>query len=76
MSTNSFRDTVQQCVDHSPVVFYLWGHLNPLMYSATTENEDTLQQHIFMPVKPFASVFGPLKGCYIPWSHVSMCILI
>jgi hypothetical protein len=76
MSTNSFRDTVQQCVDHSPVVFYLWGNLKPLTYSATTENEDTLTNIFFMPVKPSAAVLGPLKGCYIAWSDVSMSTLI
>jgi hypothetical protein len=76
MSTNSFWDTVQQCVDHSPVIFYLWGHLEPLMYSDTTENEGTFTNTFFMRVKPFAAALRPLKGCYIPWSDVSMCTLI
>ena len=60
----------------SPVVFCLWGHLKPLIYSSTTENEDTLTNTFFMPVKPFAAAVGPLKGCYLPLSDMSMCTLI
>ena len=33
----------QQCVDHRLLdFFYLWGHLETLVYAASTENEETL----------------------------------
>jgi hypothetical protein len=51
MSANIFRGTVEKCIYLDPVEFYLWGHLKTLVYSAPTENEDTLYQCIFMHVK-------------------------
>ena len=48
------------------------GHLEPPLYSARIENVETLYQSIFMPVKPFATGLGPLKGGDSPWSAVPM----
>jgi len=35
-----------------------------------------LTNEFFMPVKPFAIAWGPLKGCDNPKSDVSICVLI
>jgi hypothetical protein len=43
MSADSFRGTVQQCVNFSPLDFYLWGHLKTLAYLAAIEIDGTLQ---------------------------------
>jgi hypothetical protein len=45
-----------------------WGHLKTLVYSAGVENEETLKQHIFMPVKP--SAFAPSN---YTTAHDQMC---
>jgi hypothetical protein len=44
----------------------------PPVYSAATENEQKLNQQSLMPVKPFATAWGPLKWCDIPRSDVSL----
>jgi hypothetical protein len=41
------QGTAQQCVDCSVFDCHPWGHLKPLVYSAPTENEETLHQLIF-----------------------------
>jgi len=46
------------------------------MFAAALENEGTLQQHTLMPAKPFATSSGPLKGCDIACSDVTMRALI
>jgi hypothetical protein len=40
--------------DFSPLHSNTWSHVNGLVYSAPFENEKTLYQRIFMPIKPFA----------------------
>jgi hypothetical protein len=52
----SFQGTPKELVDLNPLDFYLWSHLKPpAVYLAPVENEETLLQCIFMPVKPFAT---------------------
>ena len=43
--------------------FPLFVHLKALMYSATTENKQTLHEHIFVPVKLFAAAPAFLTEC-------------
>jgi hypothetical protein len=50
----------QQCVDRSPLDLYLSGHLKPLGYSASIENEETLYQPI-------------LDACQIIRNHPGTC---
>jgi hypothetical protein len=45
--------------------FFLWGYLKSLVCSAPIENEETLNQRIFIPVKPFSTAPGPLKSATI-----------
>jgi hypothetical protein len=52
--------------DLNPFHFYLWGHLKTLLYSSPIGNEETIHQGIFVPVKPFATTPGLLKGCDSP----------
>ena len=41
---------------------YLWGHSKPLVYFASTENEQPHHQRIFVPVKPFTTALRLLNG--------------
>jgi hypothetical protein len=52
--------------DLSPLDFYLWRHLETLVYSGPVENEETLHQRIFMRVKPFSIAPGALEGRNTP----------
>ena len=48
--------------DLNPLDFYLWGHVNILVYSSVTENGQTLHQNILMSVKPFAVIRCALRA--------------
>ena len=52
--------------DLNPFHFYLWGHLKTPVYSSPIENEETIHQGIFVPVKTFATTPGLLKGSDSP----------
>jgi hypothetical protein len=65
-----------QPVAFSLLDFYMWRHLKAFLYSALYKNEDKLQQHIFMSVKPFATTLGSLKVCNSPWSDMFKSALI
>jgi hypothetical protein len=56
--------------------FYLLGYLKYTAYLAAIENEEALGPVIFMPVRPFTTASGLLKGCGSFLSDVSMCALI
>jgi hypothetical protein len=45
ISSNSFWGTSQKLVDLGPLDFYLWIHLEALVYSAPIYNEETIHQH-------------------------------
>ena len=47
MSPLSLQGTAQQPVNLDHLDFHLWGHLQPLVYSSPTENEERHYQHIF-----------------------------
>jgi hypothetical protein len=76
MFLNSFRDTVHEPVEHSPLDFCLRRHLKTLEYSAPTEKEEIFHQRSLMAVKTFHSRPGHLKGCYNLRSDVSMRALV
>ena len=42
------------------------GLTEPLLHLATIENEEILDQRVFMPVKSSATSPGPFKGCDSP----------
>ena len=73
ISANSSQSIVQQPADPNYFNFYLWQHLNTLVYSTHIENEDTLYQRTFMSVKLFTALPGPCKGFDSPSSEAS-CI--
>jgi len=45
--------------DHHTLIFHVWGHSIPVVYSAPIENGQTLQQRILMPAKQFATARWP-----------------
>jgi hypothetical protein len=58
--------------DFGPSDFHLWGHLRvkPLANSVPVENEKAYHKISVVPLKPFATTSGPLKGCDNAWSGV------
>jgi hypothetical protein len=69
MSPLSLQGTAQQPVNLDHLDFHLWGHLQPLVYSPPTENEERDITNTFLThVKPFANIPGLLKGCDSPSS--------
>lgn len=47
MTASILRGTDQRRVDMNPLVYYLWGHLQTLVYSAPVENERDTSSTIF-----------------------------
>lgn len=66
MYAKSFRGAYQQCANLSPLYFYIWGHLKPLVYSVLIEKEEHFANAFLMLVEPIATAPGPLKGCDSP----------
>ena len=75
-STYSVRGIVQQLAGLKPLDIYLGGHLKLPDYTAPNENEESLHQRIFTPVKPFATTPGPSKQRESTCSDVLMTALI
>jgi hypothetical protein len=71
-----FRITAQQPVDVNPTYLYMWGHLTPLVYSVSNENEYKTHQRISVLVQPSANAPRPFKMRDSPFSDVSMRALI
>ena len=65
-SPNNFWGTTQNRVDLSPLRFYLCVHLKKTMYSARIDSRH-FTRALFIPVQPFATAPGYLKGPYIHW---------
>jgi len=61
--TLGVRGIAQQIVGLKPLDFYLGGHLKLPEYSAPIEDEESLHQRIFTPVKPFVAAPGTSKQC-------------
>ena len=57
---NVRRGTNPVFANLKPLYFYQCGHLTTLVYAAPNENEETLYQNMFMPLKPFVTASGPL----------------
>ena len=54
--------------------FYLWRHLKtPVYIQLQFKIKRFFTSPFFMPVKSFATTWGPLKVCSSPWSDMSMC---
>jgi hypothetical protein len=53
--------------------FYLWGHLNTLVYAAPVDNEETVA--LWMPVRLSATAPTSLNGYGGPWWDVSRRVL-
>jgi hypothetical protein len=60
-SGNIFRSTAQQSTDVNRIFFSVWGHLEPLVYSATIENEETRHQRIFYACQTIRNRPGTLE---------------
>jgi len=58
MSANSFQRTSQQFLDISPLDFYLLGNLKTVVYSAQSENEETIHQCNFYPCQTLRNLSG------------------
>ena len=58
--------------DLYPFNFCLWGHLENLVHSVPYENQETLRQLIFSPVKPFATAPGSLNWCDSPKADLAV----
>jgi hypothetical protein len=74
MSANIFHGTAQQRVDLSPLDFCLCGHLKTLVCSAAIENEDTLHDVFFVPVKPVLISPGTFENVSQSMIRVHECI--
>jgi len=70
---HNLRSTDQQRVDMSPFDFYLWGHLETLVYSGPVENEETLHQQYLMSVKPLATAPALTKSTTVH-DHKCPCV--
>jgi hypothetical protein len=57
----------------NPLDFYLWGHVNTLVYSSVIENGQTLHQRILMSIKQFATPLDLCKGANV-CAQVRPCV--
>ena len=57
MSGNSFKIQPPYSPHFSTLYFYPWIHFKTILYSAPNENEDKLQQHMFMSCQPINNHF-------------------
>jgi hypothetical protein len=76
MSTNIIRSIAQQRVGPGSVRFLSMWTRKTLVYSPSTNNEETLHQHISVLAKPVAANPEPLQTYRSPRSEVSMRVLI
>jgi hypothetical protein len=76
ISANSYRGITQHLVGLKPLDFYVEEHLKLPEYSAPIENEESLHQRIFTPVKPLLTAREPSKQCKSTSSDMFMRVLI
>jgi hypothetical protein len=57
---NVCRGTNPVFADLKPLYFYQCGHLTTLVYLSPIENEGSLYQSMYMPLRPFVTDMGPL----------------
>ena len=77
MFTKNYLGTAPTFAWTNPSSFFLsvWK-LKALVYSVAIENEETLHQSVFRPVRLLATTQVPMKVCDSPRSDVSTCALI
>jgi hypothetical protein len=61
--------------DLNPLDFYLWGHLQSLVYAAPVDNEDTLHHHIVdacQTISNYSGIFERMQQHMM--RHFEVCI--
>jgi hypothetical protein len=60
--------------DLNPLNFYLWGHLETLVYSDTADNEEALSHHIVDACHTNPNCPGIFERMLRPMRRVEVCI--
>jgi hypothetical protein len=66
MPAESFGGTIPH-LDLNPLGSYLWGHLKTRCIQLQFQKKRQFTKAFCMPVIPFATAQGPLKGCASAW---------